>query len=279
MVAAVAIPSLAAGASASNSKSFEDSRAENLLAPDIVRTAVSNTDASDLRFAITLSNRPVFSRDMLVLIFVDTKSGGDPQSAGADWVIQIESGLPLLFGWDGKDFTRSLADGGLGYRYPTTGPIVELSALALGSPTQLRFSVLVGSGATRNAAGETVYSGFKADAAPNDPTQMYSYNVVAKTRLAAGPPLMSPAKPKAGGSLAVVVEVAANDLGPLDEGKVRCTAKLAGAPVPVRVAKLGNGVATCGFKLPAGKRGKLTGTIAVTDRGLTATRSFSATVG
>ena len=37
-----------------------------------VRTTVSNSDAGDLRFAITLSNRPIFGRDMFVDVFIDT---------------------------------------------------------------------------------------------------------------------------------------------------------------------------------------------------------------
>src|SRR4051812_29095414 len=83
IAAAVAVPSLALGSAASNSKSFDDTRGESFSAPDILRTTVSNTDSGDLRFAITLSNRPVFGRDMLVLVFLDTVKGGDPDSNGA----------------------------------------------------------------------------------------------------------------------------------------------------------------------------------------------------
>lgn len=280
LVGAVAVPSLALGSAMSNSKSFGDTRAENLLAPDIVGTSVSNTDAGDLRFAITVSNRPVFGRDMLILVYVDTKKGGDPDSNGADYVIQVESGLPLLFKWNGSDFLRAPSDGGLGYRYPSTGPIIELGSSALGSPKTIKFRELVGSGATRNGQGETVYDNFAADASPNAETQGFAFKLVTHLKLDAGKAEISPARPRGGGSVAVVVQVAANDLGPITSGKVACEASVGGKPIRTRSAKVGGGVATCGFTLPAGSKGKqLKGTITVTSRGLTVRRPFSATVG
>ena len=279
-VGAIAVPSLALGFATSNTKSFGDTRGENLLAPDIVNTTVSNTDAGDMRFAITVSNRPVFGRDMLILIFVDTQKGGDADSNGADYVIQIESGLPLLFKWNGKDFVRALNDGGLGYRYPSTGPIIELSSTALGSPKTVKFRELVGSGATRNGKGETLYLNFKADASPNGETDAFTYNVVTHLRLDAGRPVISPARPRAGAAMAVVIQVAANDTGLVASGKVACDARVGGKPLRAQSTKLGNGVATCGFKLPAGTKGKqVRGTITVTSRGLKVSRPFSATIG
>ena len=280
VVGAVAVPSLALGSAASNSKSFGDTRGENFLAPDIVRTVVSNNDAGDLSFAITLSNRPVFGRDMLILVFVDTKKGGDATSNGADYVIQVESGLPLLFKWNGKDYIRAPSDGGLGYRYPATGPIIQLSSLALGSPKTIKFRELVGSGATRNGQGDTAYTNFKADASPNQETQSFTFNLITHLRLQAGKAVISPASPRAGGSVAVVIQVGANDTGLVSAGKVSCDARVGDKRLTTQSTKLGNGVATCGFKLPAGTKGKqLKGTITLTSRGLTVRRPFSAIVG
>ncbi len=279
IAAAVAVPSLAFGSAASNTKSFDDTRGESFAAPDIIRTTVSNTDSGTLRFAITLSNRPVFGRDMLVLVFLDTVKGGDPDSNGADYVIQLESGLPLLFKWNGSDFARVFPDGGLGYRYPSTGPIIELSSTALGSPKRIAFRELVGSGATRNGQGESIYTNFRADASPNEETKAFTYNVVTHIQLTASKASLSPVKPKAGGSLAVVLPVAATDTGALTRGTVTCAAKVGDAPLTVQTKVLANGVATCGFKLPAGSKGKLVkGTISVTARGMTVRRTFSATV-
>ena len=279
VVGAVAVPSLALGSAAANVKNFADSRAENLLAPDIVSTTVSNTDGGDLRFAITVSNRPVFGRDMLILIFVDTQQGGDPDSNGADYAIQVESGLPLLFKWNGSDYVRAPNDGGLGYRYPSSGPVIVLNANAFGSPKTIKFRELVGSGATRNGQGDTVYTNFKADASPNGEKAGFSFNVVTHLKLQAGKATVSPARPRAGGSVAVVLEVAANDIGLITSGKVACAASLGGKPLSTQSAKVGNGVATCGFKLPAGSKGKqLRGTMTVTSRGLTVRRPFSTTV-
>jgi len=280
LAAVVAVPSLALGSAASNAKSFDDTRGELFAAPDIVRTTVSNTDAGVLRFAIALSNRPVFGRDMLALIFIDTVKGGDPEFNGADFVIQLESGLPLLFRWNGKDFVRAAADGGLGYSYPATGPVIQLSSTALGSPKRIAFSELVGSGVTRNGQGESVYTNFKADASPNQASKTFTYDIVTRIRLVGAKATVSPAKPTAGGAVAVVLPVAATDTGPLTRGTVQCTARVGGVPLTVRTKVVANGVATCGFRLPAGSEGKVvTGTIAVTSRGLAVRRAFSTTVG
>lgn len=277
---AILAPSIAIGASASGQKSYPDGSGENVLAPDIVRTAVTNTDGGDLRFAITLSNRPVFGRDMLVVVFLDTRKGGDPESDGADYIIQIESGLPLLFRWNGKDFLRPPNDGGLGYRYPASGPIIELSSSALGWPKSFKFRVLAGSGVTRNGQGEPVYTSFKADASPDTGRPPFSYEIATRLRLAAGKAALSPAKPRAGAPLAVVLDVASNDRGPVTAGTVKCVATIGGAPVAVRSAKVRAGVATCSFVLPAGAKGRrLAGTITVASRGLDVTRAFGATVG
>lgn len=280
VVGAIAVPSLAHGSAAANTKSFADTRGESFAAPDIVRTTVSNTDAGDLRFAITLSNRPVFGRDMLVLVFIDTVKGGDPDSNGTDYVIQLESGLPLLFKWNGRDYVRAPRDGGLGYRYPATGPVIELSSTALGSPKQIAFRELVGSGATRNGQGDPVFTSFRADASPNEATKTFSYAVVTHIALTAPKAALSPTKPKAGGPFAVVLPVAATDTGPLAKGTVTCGAQVGGKPLTVRAAVVAGGVATCGFGLPAGARGKIVkGTITVTARGMTVRRPFAATVG
>ena len=50
---------------------------------------------------------------MLILLFVDTDANpdtGDPESIGADYVIQIFGGEAALFRWDGSDFTRRAGD-------------------------------------------------------------------------------------------------------------------------------------------------------------------------
>ena len=175
---------------------------------------------------------------------------------------------------------RTVSDGGLGYRYPSSGPIIELSSVALGSPKTIKFRELVGSGVSRNGLGDNIYTNFKADASPNERDRRIRVRVVTHLKLDAGKAIFSPARPRAGGSVAVVVQVVANDTGPVTAGRVACDARIGGKALPMRSAKLGNGVATCGFKLPAGSKGKqLKGTMTVTSRGLTVRRPFSATVG
>ena len=70
------------------------------LAPDITSTTVSNDDAANLTFRVAISNRPALTPDMVVLVFLDTDQNtatGDPQSSGADYVIQLMSGAVDLF--------------------------------------------------------------------------------------------------------------------------------------------------------------------------------------
>ena len=94
--ALVALPAAALGSAshaAANSQSFPDSTGEDAAAPDITSVDVSNTDTGMITFKINISNRPTFTPDMLLQIFIDTDGNpatGDPQSLGADYAIQLD---------------------------------------------------------------------------------------------------------------------------------------------------------------------------------------------
>ena len=82
----VAVPAALAGSShrAANSTSYPDSTGEDANAPDITSVNVSNDDAGLITFQVLISNRPAFTDDMFLLIFMDTDqnaSTGDPDIA------------------------------------------------------------------------------------------------------------------------------------------------------------------------------------------------------
>ena len=59
---------------------------------------------------MNISNRPAFTDDMYLLIFMDTDQNaatGDPDSLGADYVIQMVPGAADLFQWQSSQTTTS----------------------------------------------------------------------------------------------------------------------------------------------------------------------------
>src|SRR5258708_4080567 len=93
--------------SADNSTTYNDSIGEDPAAPDITSIVVSNDDAGNITIQVNISNRPALTSDMLLVLFLDTdqnSSTGDPQTLGADYVIQLEPGAIGLFQWNGSDY-------------------------------------------------------------------------------------------------------------------------------------------------------------------------------
>jgi len=179
--AIVLLPTVASGAPSSptaptavsaNSTSYQDSSGENPAAPDITTITVSNTDAGLISFKIAIPNRAQLGQDMLVLLFVDSDANaqtGDPESLGADYVIQIFGGEAALFRWDGGDFTRRAGDPpatSLIFSY-ANGVTVTMSAAELGNTKKFGFAVIAISGvAIDPTTGDVDFTNAVADAAP-----------------------------------------------------------------------------------------------------------------
>ena len=73
----------------------------------------------------TISNRPALTPDMAILIYLNTDQNsatGDPQSLGADYVIQLIPGAIGLFQWNGSDYVAAQSQTSLIFSYDTTGP-------------------------------------------------------------------------------------------------------------------------------------------------------------
>ena len=181
-VAVVAVPAAATGALpsgkaapariAANSTTYTDSTGENPAAPDISTIVVSNNDAGLIQLRINIPNRPTLTRDMLIFLFVDSDANantGDPESLGADYVLQLFEGEAALFKWDGTDFTRRPGDPpatSLVFSYQA-GATFSISAAELGNTTRFGFAAIAVSGITFDpTTGDPIFDATVSDAAP-----------------------------------------------------------------------------------------------------------------
>jgi hypothetical protein len=281
LAALVAVPAIALGAAASNSRSFPDSTGENPGAPDITSTTVSNDNVGEITFKINVANRSSLTPDMLLLLFIDTVEGkGDPDSLGADWAIQLTSGIVSLFKWSGADFLSAASQSSLTYSYPASGPVIQVNASDLERPEAFNFGLIFGSGLTENAQGELDFTNFRTDLAPDQGKGFYTYQVLTQFSLDVAAFSVGPKPAKAGKSFSAGLAVIQSDTaGPLKAGAVTCKATISGAAVPVKAKRLRNGVAACVWSLPRGAAGKqVKGSVSVTANGSTASRAFVARV-
>ena len=281
LVALVLVPAIALGAAASNSRSYTDSTGEDPGAPDVTGVVVSNDDTGVITFKVNVSNRPSLTPDMLLLVFVDTEKGkGDPDSLGADWAIQLTSGIVSLFKWSGSDFLSAASQSSLAYSYPSSGPVIQVNANDLGRPEAFDFGLVFGSGITEDAQGTPNFSNFSADLAPDQGKGFYTYQVLTQFSLAVAGFSVGPTPAKAGKSFSAGLALIQSDTAaPLAAGTVTCKATIGGAAVPVKAKRLRNGVAACVWSLPRGASGKqLKGSVSVTTKGVSASRSFVARV-
>ena len=280
LVAALSIaPAVALGGPSSNSQTYPDTTGEDPAGVDVSSVAVSNDDAGLITFQINVTNRPALTADLLYQVYSDSTSGGDPDSYGADHVLQLTTAGVALFTWDGTNFPFASSQAGVASAYTSAGPVVRVSAAALGKPKSINFVVIAVSGVTEDASGNPDYSNAHGDLAPN--FGVYTgYEVRATLTLTVVRATTSPKPARAGKPFSAAVAVTRNDTGgPLSAGSVACVARVGTATLPVRARRVANGVAACSWTLPGNARGKqVRGTITVTADGSRVTRSFSARV-
>lgn len=290
----IALPAIAAGAlpsgasapalASANSATFTDSSGENPDAPDITTLVVSNNDAGVLSFRINVPNRPAFNRDMLILMFVDTDNNpqtGDPESLGADYVIQIFEGEAALFRWDGADFTRRAGDPSaatLIFTYQG-GITVSITAAELGNTTRFGFAAIVISGIAFDPnTGDSDFTNAVSDVAPAAGSGFYNFTVqIAKPTLLVRKFGTSASRPRAGGTFTMRLTTARSDTGAvIQSGRVTCVGRVGSARLRVQTARVVNGAATCTWQIPPNASGKtFRGSVAVVFEGLRASRSIS----
>ena len=289
----VAMPSTALGGaarstgsntSASNSTTYTDSTGENPSAPDITTVKVSNDDAGNLTFQVNISNRPTLTPDMLVAIYLDTDnnaSTGDPQSFGADFVIQLVAGEVDLFPWKGSDYGTSVATPSLTYSYGAGGATIHVSANDLAKTKTFNFAVVAVSGIAIGESGAPDFTNAAQDVAPDVGHGSYKYQVLTTLKLAVSAFTTSPKPPKAGKPFSAGLAANENDTnGPVKQGTVTCTATVAGRHIPAaHKGAIANGIATCVWPLPKKDKGlTIRGTVTLTVKGTAVHRSFTAKI-
>lgn len=280
LAAVLVVPSVAGAAPthrAANSVTFEASLPEDALAPAITTVVVSNDDDGMLTFQLNVGNRPQLAATDHYGVFVDTDSNpstGDVQADGAEYWIAVDNGRADLGKWNGNDYDFDVAQTSLVFTY-TGGPRLKVAAGDLGSPTSFQFYVV---SLTDDVAGGDPHVDFAPPVGHGD----WSYQmVIAPLTLSATSPKPAPAKPKAGKSFGVTMQVSANRTNALTQGvQVSCSAKVAGKTLKPKVSSFGGALARCAWALPASARGKtVSGTVTVTYQGATVTRHFSVHVG
>jgi hypothetical protein len=267
---------------AANSATFNDSIGEDPAAPDITSINVSNDDAGLITFQVNISNRPALTQDMLMVMFLDTdqnENTGDPDT-GAEYAIQLVPGAVELFKWNGSDYVSADSQSSVTYAYPSTGPVVHVSAVDLGRTRAFDFDAIVLSGIAVDATGNLDFTNAHRDAAPDPGHGFYSYQVLTKLVLSVTAFTTAPKPAKAGRSFAVSLSANENDTaGPVQSGTVACTASLAGKRLAAVTHTVANGVATCVWRIPKTAKGRIMrGSITLTVRGTQVTRPFTAKI-
>lgn len=295
-VAVVALPTAASGAFSSpaaptlvaaNSTSYQDSSGENPAAPDITTLTVSNTDAGVVQFRVAIPNRPQLSQDMLLLLFVDSDANamtGDPESLGADYVVQVFGGEAALFRWDGSDFTRRAGDPpatSLIFSYQG-GVTITMSAAELGNTSKFGFAVIVISGVTIDpATGDVDFTNAVSDVAPASGSGLYQYEVkITPPTLVVRSFKTTPRNPTAGRTFTLKLVAARSDTGAVvQNGRVTCVGRIGNARLRAQVQRVQGGAATCTWNIPLKAKGKtFRGSVAIVFEGLKAVQAYSSKV-
>ena len=266
---------------AANSQTFNDSVGEDASAPDITSIAVSNDDAGLVTFQINISNRPAFTPDMLLVLYLDTDqsaSTGYTPALGADYVIVLAPGEVDLLRWNGTDFELAPSQASLTYSYTATGATIRVSANDLGKSKAIAFGVRADSGWTFDASGNADDTNVRSDLAPDPNHGFFSYQVLTKLVLTVTAFTTSPKPPKAGRTFSVSMAATENDTkGPVGSGIVTCPATLAGKRAVALRRVVANGIATCVWRIPKTAKGRIMrGSITLTVQGAHVTRPFAA---
>ncbi|HEY2326218.1 MAG TPA: hypothetical protein VGH52_01900 [Gaiellaceae bacterium] len=280
------LPRAAHGASThalTNSQSFPDSVGENPNAPDITSVNVANDDNGNITFNVNVSNRPTFTPDMDVLIFIDSDnnpSTGEADLFGADYIIQLTPpGSVTLFQWDApsQNYLFAQSQTSLIFAYASTGPTFHINASDLGATKIMDFAVEVDSGITTDAMGNPDYTNAQFDIAPDPGHGFYTYDVKTKLTLKQTAFTTAPAAAKVGKRFSASLAATESDTqGPVTAATISCKAVVAGKTLPASHSFAG-GVSTCSWTLPKKKvKGKvLYGSISITVQGTKLTKSFT----
>ncbi len=130
--------------------------------------------------------------------------------------------------------------------------------------------------------GNTDFTNAQADLAPDPGHGFWSYEVkITPPTLVLKKFGTTPARPSAGKPFTVRLVAARSDTGAvLENGAVKCSASIAGKPLPARTHAIVNKEALCAWLIPKTAKGKtIHGSITVIFEGLKITKSFTAKIG
>ena len=280
--ALIALPTAALGSashSTTNAKSFPDSTGEDANAPDITGIDVSNDDSGMVTFKINMPNRPALTSDMLVLVFLDTDQNpqtGDPQSFGADYLIDLESAGVFLLKWNGTTFDTAPSSTTVTFSYDASGPTIHVGVQDLNGSKGVNFGVDAISGIATDAQGAPDFTNSHDDLAPDPGHGFFNYAILTKLTLKQTAFTYTPKPAKSGAALTATLAATESDTaGPVKNGTIACVATIKG--VRLRAThSLANGVASCFWKLAKTSKGKtLVGKISITVKGTTISKSFT----
>jgi hypothetical protein len=282
----VAVPAIAlAGTtrSESNTQTYADSTGEDAAAPDVTGITVSNDDTGLITFQINISNRPALTPDMLIDIFVDSDNNpatGNSDIFGSEYAIELQAGAVNLFQWNGTTFVGASAQSSLIFSYSPAGPTIRVSASELGKTKAFHFVVDAASGLAVDASGDPDFTNAHDDIVPDAGHGTDAYQVLTKLILRVIAFTTSPSPAKSGKPFSAGLAATENDTNAaVTQGTVQCVARIAGTLITAKAHRIVNGVAVCVWPIPKTAKGKtIRGTVALTVRGVSVTRTFSAKV-
>ena len=289
--AALAAATLAAGASAaplsakSNSVSFDVSPGPDAEAPAISNVTVSNDDQGLVTFKITIPNRPAWSNDMDLTLFLDTDQNpqtGATEYDGAEYMIDLSFNSVDLATWNGTGFhflDQSPASLVWSYGSGVATIKVKTGDITTGI-TGFNFYAVAVSGMT-GTIDKPDYTNAHYDFAPALNHGVWNYPVrITSLQIAATALRLLPAHPKSGQPFSASMGVTSTIPAALArDGQITCTATLGSKRLVARAQGISSGRATCSWQLPRGSKHKrLHGTVVVSVQGLSVSKSFTATV-
>jgi len=288
-VAVVALPTIASGALpsgtaaptlvAANSTTYQDSTGEDPAAADITTIVVSNDDAATITFRINIPNRAQYTSDMAVVMFIDTDANqatGDPESLGADYIIQLIQGELILFRWDGMDFSLSATQASLSYSW-AGGPTIRINASDLNNTRRFNFDVTTVSNIVFDPmTGAIDCANCKRDFAPTIGFYIYEVKITPPS-LVVRKLTTTPKTPVAGRPFTMRLVAARSDTGAVvQNGRVTCVGRVGTARLRAQSAQVTGGAAVCTWLIPAKAKGKtFRGSVTVAFEGLRASQSLS----
>lgn len=263
---ATGLLALAAAQVATADASFTDPGGDSGGAPDVTAVAVTNDAAGNMTFTVR-TNQAALAADAAVLIVFDIDQNPQTGSNGVEAVFAVASDGWEFVKWNGSQLAPASAASANG-SYANGVATFKVSKADLGGIEKFTFWA---EAYQVDASGNVVAQ----DSAP-DGSDAYEYAIAKPLTLRAGTATAVPARPRAGKAFAVRTRITRGDTGgPLASGTVRCAVRVGTAPLRAG-GRVAGGVAVCNMTIPKKAKGKLVrGTMTITFRGVSTTKTFA----